>query len=329
MNTLSAVQHDRKITIREHVRAHLAIARFDHVTKNVFILPGIVIPLSVDSRLASTALIYPIVRGLIAASLIACSNYVINEVLDAPFDRFHPIKRFRPVPAGLVNIPLAYVQWLVMMTAGMAIGWSISTPFVLALGALWIMGCVYNFPPVRSKDVPYIDVLSESVNNPIRMLLGWYIVAPALVPPVSLLLSYWMAGCYFMALKRFSEFRDINGVGGAAAYRRSFASYTEQSLMVSAMLYAASAMLFFGAFLIRYRIELILAFPLVAGVMAVYLQLSYERESAVQNPEKLHRSPALMTAVVACVAVMLLLLWVDVPVLQEIFKPTLPLRSGR
>ncbi len=319
----SLAQRGESVPVLTRLRAHLSIARFDHVTKNVFILPGIVIPISLDSHLASTALVLPVIRGLIAASLIACSNYVINEVLDAPFDRYHPTKRYRPVPLGLVNVPLAYLQWLVMMVTGLAIGWSISTPFVLGLMSLWVMGCIYNFPPVRTKDLPYLDVLTESVNNPIRMLLGWYMVAPVLVPPLSLLFSYWMVGCYFMALKRFSEFRDIKDAGLAASYRRSFAYYSEHSLMVSVMFYASSAMLFFGAFLIRYRMELVLTFPLVAWVMAVYLQLSYERDSAVQNPERLHRSPRLMAAVTTCVAAMMLLLWVHIPALQNLFRPTL------
>ena len=34
------------------------------------------------------------------------------------------------------------------------------------------MACVYNVPPVRSKDQPYVDVLSEAINNPLRLLAG-------------------------------------------------------------------------------------------------------------------------------------------------------------
>ena len=30
--------------------------------------------------------------------------------------------------------------------------------------------------------MPYLDVLSESVNNPLRLLLGWYAVLPVAVP---------------------------------------------------------------------------------------------------------------------------------------------------
>ncbi len=60
---------------------------------------------------------------------------------------------------------------------------TISLPFTLTAIALWIMGCVYNIPPLRTKDQVYLDVLTESVNNPLRMLLGWYMVTSVLVPP--------------------------------------------------------------------------------------------------------------------------------------------------
>jgi hypothetical protein len=68
------------------------------------------------------------------------------------------------------------VQWVALMAAGIAVAIQISVPFMLSVLALWVMGCVYNIPPVRSKDLPYVDVLSEAVNNPIRMLAGWFIV---------------------------------------------------------------------------------------------------------------------------------------------------------
>jgi 4-hydroxybenzoate polyprenyltransferase len=313
-----------QVTFKTRLKAHLAIARFDHVVKNVFILPGLLLPLSIDSRLATPDLPRNIFLGLIAATLVACSNYVVNEVLDAPFDRLHPTKYKRPVAAGLVNIPLAYVQWIVMMLIGMGIALLVSVPFAVTAGVLWIMGCIYNIPPIRSKDKPYIDVLTESLNNPLRMALGWYMVSPTSVPPLSIMAAYWMVGCYFMAIKRVSEYRDINDRERAAAYRRSFAHYTEARLMVSIMFYAATAMLFFGAFIIRYRMELVLSFPLVALVMAVYLHLSYCPDSAAQNPEKLHRSKKLMLSVIACAVTMIALLWIDIPFLSNFFTPTMP-----
>ncbi len=265
-----------KVSLSDRLKAHLAIARLDHSIKNLFVLPGIIVPLSVDPSLRDWHLLETLAWAFASITLVACSNYVINEVLDAPFDRLHPTKKDRPAAKGLVNIPLAYVQWIVMMLVGVAIGWTISKPFAVTALVLWVMGCAYNIKPLRTKDVPYLDVLTESVNNPLRMLLGWYAVAAFLVPPLSLLMCYWMIGCYFMALKRFSELREIGDRGLAGSYRASFRRYTQESLLVSVVFYASTAMLFFGAFVIRYRIELLLGFPLVALVMAIYFKLAFK-----------------------------------------------------
>jgi decaprenyl-phosphate phosphoribosyltransferase len=301
---------------------HIQIARIDHWIKNVFVLPGIVVALSVDRvRIASWSWTQFAIGGL-AICLIASSNYVINEILDAPFDRTHPIKSKRPVASGLVNIRWGYFQWIALMAVGMALSLRISVPFALTQLALWTMGCVYNIPPVRSKDVPYLDVLSEAINNPLRMLGGWYLTGSTLIPPTSLLISYWMIGSYFMAIKRFAEYRDLGDQLKGGGYRKSFVFYDERRLLVSIMFYAAQSMLFFGAFIMRYRVELILAFPLVSLAMAMYLSLAFKPDSAVQRPEGLYRELSLMAAVAAASALMLVLLFVDVPVLYRIFPPT-------
>jgi len=289
----------------------------------LFVLPGIVIPLSVRPDLLTWALLPKIAEGLLATTLIACSNYVVNEVLDAPFDRLHPKKKYRPAAAGAVNIPLAYVQWIAMMAAGLWIGSNISGQFVATAAVLWIMGCVYNIRPFRTKDVVFLDVITESINNPLRLLLGWFMVTSSLTPPISLLTAYWALGCYFMALKRFSELRSIKQ-GIAEAYRHSFKYYSERNLLVSVMFYAASAMLFFGAFAMRYRMELILGFPCIGYMMAAYFNLSYDEDSAAQNPEKLYKQPWLMAGVVATSCVLTFLMLHPLPALTSLLAPTLP-----
>src|SRR5579859_6185426 len=315
-------------TARPTLRGHIAIARPDHWVKQVFVLPGIVLALASSSLKVTGHTWLSIVLGLVAVCLVSSSNYVINEVLDAPSDLSHPVKRHRPVPSGLVSVPLAYVQWIALMLIGVGLAFALNTPFGIAMLVLWLMGCAYNIKPVRLKDLPYCDVLSESVNNPLRMLGGWYMTGIVVFAPTSLLLSYWMVGCYFMAIKRYSEFRDIGDPARAAAYRKSFAYYTLDRLLVSIVFYGSAAMLFLGAFIMRYRLELILAFPLVALVMAIYLSLAFKTESAVVNPEKLYRERTLMIAVLACALAMGVLMVVNVPAVNHIFPPT-TLKLGR
>jgi decaprenyl-phosphate phosphoribosyltransferase len=306
------------------IKGHIQIARFDHWVKNVFVLPGIIVPLSFDSHALSFALLMRAVIGILSVGLVASSNYTLNELMDAPFDRFHPSKKSRPIVQGRVSIPLAYVEWILLATAGLALALRVSSYLFWTNTVLWVMGCIYNIPPLRTKDLPFVDVLSESINNPLRLLAGWYIVTTSVIPPASLVLSYWMVGCYFMGLKRFSEYRQINNREVAASYRKSFANYTEVSLLTSVVFYASTSMLFFGAFIMRYRLELILSFPFVALVMAVYLRLAFDHDSVVQRPEGLYRHPLLVTSVTLCAIVMILLVKVDLPKLHQVFAPTMP-----
>jgi decaprenyl-phosphate phosphoribosyltransferase len=306
-------------SVRSRIAAHIGMMRLDHSIKQAFILPGIVLALALSGRALDWRLALSAVVGLISATLIASSNYVLNEMLDAPYDRLHPTKRFRPAACGLIHSGWGYTQWIVLMLLGLAMGCTISAGFAISCAALWVMGCVYNIPPLRSKDLPYVDVLSESVNNPIRFCLGWYMVTSAMLPPLSLLIAYWMVGSYFMSLKRFSEFRQIGDPVLAGDYRRSFRFYTAESLLTSVVFYAAAAMLFFGAFIMRYRIELILCFPVVAWVMSTYFNLSFGHDSPVQNPEKLYREPKLMVGLGLCILLFSFLLFVHIPWLNSIF----------
>jgi len=315
---------NRPVSASARIAAHLRIMRLDHSIKQVFILPGIVLAISLDRSVLSRGLLIRIFIGLVASTLIACSNYVVNEILDAPFDRLHPTKKNRPAASGLVHKGWGYAQWIAMMIAGLWLGSLLGRGFLLSAAALWVMGCIYNIPPIRSKDLPYIDVLSESINNPLRFCLGWYSVVTVMLPPASLLISYWMLGCYFMSLKRFSEYRQIADPALAASYRSSFAYYSEESLLNSATFYAAACMLFFGAFMMRYRIELILSFPVIAWLMAAYFSLSFRHESAVQNPERLYREPMLMVPLGICVALMVLLLFVNLPWIAAFFPRSTP-----
>jgi 4-hydroxybenzoate polyprenyltransferase len=301
---------------------YVSIARPDHWFKNVFMLGGVVLAAFYSP---DTIQGYPVVAllvGLIAACLIASSNYVINEVLDAPKDREHPVKRLRPVPSGRVKLPIAYAEWIVLGIIGCAVAWTLNVPFFLSALMLWIMGFFYNVRPFRTKEVPYVDVISESVNNPLRLLMGWFVITPDVVPPVSLLVAYWMVGAFFMASKRFAEYRMINDPVAAAAYRSSFRHYNDERLLVSMFFYTTFCTLMLGVFIVRYKLELLLSVPFLAGFFAYYLHVTFKEDSPVQNPEHLYKQTGLMIYLAISVFVFFGLLFVEVPGLYELFNVT-------
>ena len=170
--------------------------------------------------------------------------------------------------------------------------------------------------PFRSKDRVYVDVLSESVNNPIRLLMGWFIVTHEPLPPSSLLVGYWMGGAFLMGVKRYAEFRYLAVAGTAGLYRRSFQSYREDTLLISSFFYAMCAGFFLGVFLVKYRIELLLGLPFVALLFAWYLKIGMKPDSAAQHPERLYREKEFIAYVGVVVMVLTALVYIDIPALK-------------
>ena len=302
------------------VWAYVQIARVDHWFKNVFMLLGVILAVFYQPEVARWSSLWPLTIAVLATCLVASSNYVLNELLDGPNDRLHPEKRHRPVPSGRVRPALAYAEWLLLAAVGFGLALSINKYFFASALWLWLMGIAYNVPPLRTKEWPYLDVLSESVNNPIRLLLGWFALVSSSLPPVSLAISYWMVGAFFMAMKRYAEYRHIGDKAVAAAYRRSFEYYTEERLLISLFFYATTCALFAGIFIVRYHPELILFAPLAAGLFAYYMKIGLQPDSPVQNPEKLYKQTGFMIYMVICLVSFVLLMFTSIPAMYDIFN---------
>ncbi len=308
-------------TLRSGITPYVHIARPDHWFKHVFMIPGVLLVFYASPQLIEPHVFVRVAVAFLAACLIASSYYVLNEILDAPYDAKHPVKRDRPIPSGLVLVPVAYLEWAALAIAGLGLASLLGKQFFAASLALWIMSLIYNVRPVRAKDRAYLDVLVESVNNPLRLAMGWYATGTDLVIPLSMVMAFWMLGGFFMAMKRFAEYRLI-GAEQAEAYRVVFRRYNDVRLLVSASFYAVAFGLFLGIFLIRYRIELLVIVPFVAGMIAWYIHLGFLPESPAQYPERLHKQRGFMVYMVACVCACILALHVDIPFLHTIFAPT-------
>ena len=302
------------------LKPYLQIARADHWVKNAFMLLGVLLAVFYRPEVLSAASLAPLALAVAATCLVASSNYVLNELLDAPQDLAHPDKRLRPVPSGQIRPWLGYAEWLALAVAGLALAGLVGPLFLASASALWVMGVAYNVPPLRLKEWPYLDVLSESFNNPLRLALGWFSLIPDRFPPVSLALSYWMVGAFFMAMKRLAELRHIRDRAALGEYRRSFRYYTEERLLVSILFYASACALFGGIFIVRYRLELILFVPLLAGFMAYYFKIGMQPDSAAQHPERLHHERGFVIYTAACLAAFVLLMFTSIPALYQWFR---------
>lgn len=295
------------------MKNYVKIARPDHWIKNLFILPGVAVAFLILGKQPLSGITLRLIFGFFATCMIASANYVINEWLDAEFDKYHPTKKFRPVVSENMKFSLVMAEYIALIVLGLALSLPVNMRFLYTEIWLLVMGVLYNVKPARTKDIPYLDVLSESINNMIRLLLGWFVVTDTALPPGSILIGYWMGGAFLMGIKRFAEYRMIGDPKVAGLYRKSFAAYTEQTLLCSSMFYAFCSTFCMGIFLIKYRLEYVLAMPFLFLLFVYYLFIAFKEDSAVQKPEKLYREKKLIAFVLILITIFVLLTVIDIP----------------
>ncbi len=259
--------------------------------------------------------------GLITLLCVASANYVINEWLDRDFDRFHPEKSGRTSVQYELRGDIVLLEWAALLVAALSFAVIDSRTMYFIATAFALQGIIYNVAPLRTKDVPYLDVISESINNPLRLIIGWVMVDPTTLPPGSLILMYWTGGAFLMAAKRLSEYREIaeaHGKAVLARYRNSFASYSEISLTISCFVYALLAVFFLAVFLIKYRVEYLVTVPEIVALFAYYMILAMRPGSTAQKPEKLFRERGLVALVGVLTATFLLMTFISVPMLDAL-----------
>jgi 4-hydroxybenzoate polyprenyltransferase len=276
---------------------YIKICRPDHWLKNVFILFGhvVAIALVLDFKVTPEH-IWMAVLSLIPACLIASANYILNEILDAPFDAMHPTKKMRGIPAGKVKVSILWGIKAMLIVGGFGLAWAFgfNGAYHTALALLLISGVVYNVPPLRLKDRAFMDVIAESFNNPIRLWLGYYaLVSPHYVPPISIVMAWWFFGGLLMTGKRYAEFRFIGDAELSGRYRRSFKTYTEKSLILAMITYANLFCFCTGIAMAVYpRLNnLVFVFPFIVAAVLVYFHHAMKSESARLEPEQLMQNP--------------------------------------
>jgi len=302
---------------------YVSIARPSHWVKHIFILPGIGLALLLIGT-PEAPLWWSLLLGLMSAAAIASANYVLNEWLDADFDRHHPVKSQRPLAQSRLSRPMVLLEYAGLSVVGLGIASLVSPLFFYTSMAFFVSGLLYNVPPVRLKDRALLDVTVEAVNNPIRLVLGWAMVDASTLPPGSIILSYWMGGAFLMTVKRLAERRTVVEAGGRDSlplYRRSFGTYTESFLLVQALTCALLTAFFLAVFLVKYRIEYLLVVPLLVALFGNYLRLGLQRGSAAEAPEKLYREPTLLALVLLLLVAVVALTVYDVPALEHLTDP--------
>jgi len=300
----------------QNIKNYIFLCRFDHSIKQIFVIPGILIALSIGLR---TGFFY-IILGFISIQLASSSNYIINEWLDKDTDKYNPRKKLRPSVVGAVSKKYVYFIYFFTCALSISLSFLIGKKFFFLIVFFLIMGIIYNVKPFRAKDISYLDFIIESVNNPIRLLLGFFMFNSEFSLPSSIIFFYWSAGAFLMACKRYAEYNSLNK-NILVKYRKSFKTYNVNNLLLSIFFTSMLSISMITVFMIKYKIEFIFFIISIAILFLYYLYLTLRPNSEIQSINHLYKNKFLIIIILFCIIVFIISLILEINIIKILEKP--------
>lgn len=215
-------------------RGILKTARPKQWVKNALVFAGPIASgmLFLDGVIARTLLTF------LAFTLMASGVYFLNDSRDVHEDRVHPKKRFRPIAAGVVPVPMGYTLAVVGIGAGLGLMALINTN-VLAMGVIYV---VINIGySLGLKNVAVVDLLIVAGGFMLRAFAGAFAVPS--VPSVWFNLLTLFGSLLLVSGKRSGERAEV---GSDGATRKVQAKYTDSYLQFVREFSAAGLLMAYG-----------------------------------------------------------------------------------
>jgi decaprenyl-phosphate phosphoribosyltransferase len=151
-------------------------------------------------------------------SLAAAGTYFLNDAADVDVDRRHPTKRFRPIAAGEIPVPLARVVGVAAILGATAAATAVNWHLGVVIGCYVVITSIYS---AWMKHVAILDVVGVAAGFVLRAIAGGAAVDVPISNWFFIVASF---GSLFMVVgKRYSEASQL--ADGGVASRRVLADY--------------------------------------------------------------------------------------------------------
>ncbi|MBM4387309.1 MAG: decaprenyl-phosphate phosphoribosyltransferase [Deltaproteobacteria bacterium] len=245
-----------------------------------------------------------VVEALLAfAAFIFVSGaiYILNDIMDSENDRLHPVKKFRPIPAGRLSINAAIFGAGILLSAAMIIGLSIGKNFLLAASLYLLLNAAYSF---YMKKFAYVDVTCIAAGFMLRIIAGCF----AIELPVSEI-SYWLLLCTFLLAlflglgKRRHELliSDENSLN----HRSSLRQYSSGSLNIMMYVIAVITILAYFSYTISGRTieyfgtgNLVFTVPFVGFGLYRFMKIVHTHKEAVSATDVMVKDVPLVVNII-------------------------------
>ncbi len=149
----------------------------------------------------------------------ASATYLLNDAVDVEADRRHPVKRHRPIAAGLVPLPVAFGLSAVLLVASVLCAFVIRVDFGWTILGYLGLTTAYTW---WAKHVPILDIVAVAAGFVLRAIGG----ATATGIPISewFFIVTSFGALFMVAGKRHGEVAEL--AHEAVDVRPALAAYT-------------------------------------------------------------------------------------------------------
>ncbi len=258
--------------------------------------------------------------GFVIFSVLSSTSYLLNDIIDYPYDQKHPSKKKRPIAAGELSVQDAsFVVFLLSFVALLA-SLFFSTPF---FGVAFVFLLLHFFYSLYFKFRPILDIFAISFSFMLRAFAGQVISGYHI--QIWLLLTIFFISLFIATVKRHAEL-----VAHGAAARKSLYSYKEHflnfltttfatltittyslySFLEKPMFSQSALSSLFGSLVSSFEARkwFMITIPLVVYGISRYAHLLYEKAEG-EAPEKIitQDKPLILTIVLWIVIVVMFL----------------------
>ena len=277
-------------------------------TKNLVVFAGLIF----SRNFRDQELLLRSVEAFIAFCLLSGVIYIINDIADVEKDRVHPTKKFRPLAAGTLPVPVAFVAAMVAITAGLFLSWRLGSGFLATACVFCALNLLYSF---LLKRIVLLDVVSISLSFVLRAIAG--VEALRDVDP-TIAISPWLLICtLFLSLfLAFCKRRyELTMLENATDHRQSLQDYSPILLDQLVGITAGGSVLAYAIYTIWPETvekfgttNLVYTVPLVLIGVFRYLYLVYNKQKGGSPSDLLLREKFLLADVSAWIVLVIAIL---------------------
>ena len=107
--------------------------------------------------------------AFICFSMIASAVYIFNDYQDITVDRQHPVKRYRPLASGEINIKIAFAIMLIFLSLGLGISYRVHPYLFIILISYFMINIFYS---LTLKHIAILDIFIIAIGFLLRVYAG-------------------------------------------------------------------------------------------------------------------------------------------------------------